>query len=126
MINSIISSSRLLQITVGSNYIPYVNVDALSSGTVRYNPNSHKLEIFDGGSNSWHEYPGQFVSIDFAFDVEETIGWAKTQMRKERDWQRLAENNPGMKVVLENYYKSREHLEILSYLIEKNNDQDTK
>ena len=117
MIDSIVSSSKLLQINVGSNQVPYIDSNALSSGNIRYNPNNRKLEILDGGSNSWHEFAGEFVSIGLTVDVEETIIWAREQMRKEREWIRLAENNQGIKNALENYQQSKLNLELLSHLI---------
>jgi hypothetical protein len=116
MIDSIVSSSKLLQINVGSNRTPYINPNALSSGQVRYNPNNRKLEILDGGSNTWYEYPGGSAGIGFEVDVEETIIWAREQMRKEREWIRLAENNQGIKNALENYQQSKLNLELLSHL----------
>jgi hypothetical protein len=116
MINSVVSSTNLLQINIGSNQTPYINPSALSSGVLRYNPNNRKIEILDGGSNTWYEYTGDFVSIGLAVDVEETINWAKEQMRKEREWTKLAENNQGIKAAFENYQQAKANLELLSHL----------
>jgi hypothetical protein len=116
MISSVVSSSSLLQISIGSNQVPLINPNALSSGQIRYNPNNRKIEILDGSSNSWNEYQGEFVSIGFSLDIEETLNWAKEQMRKEREWIRLAENNQSIKNALENYQQSKLNLEVLSHL----------
>jgi hypothetical protein len=116
MIDAVVSSSDLLQINIGSTQTPYVNPSALSSGQVRYNPSTTKLEVLDGGSNSWHELPGQFASIGFGFEVEETIKWAREQMRKEHEWRKLAEKNQGMKTAFENYQQAKGNLEILTQL----------
>ena len=117
MISSVVSSSGLLQVNIGSTQTPYVNPTALSSGQVRYNPSTARLEVLDGGSSTWHELPGQFASIGFGFDIEETIMWAREQMRKEREWQQLAENNQAVKAALDQLNQSKQNIEILSHLI---------
>jgi hypothetical protein len=43
--------------------------------------------------------------------------WAREQMRKEREWQQLAENNQAVKAALDQLNQSKQNIEILSHLI---------
>ena len=115
-----LTSSSHLQVSVGSDHSPFINSTALSSGNVRFNPITNRLEVFDGGSNRWQELIGEFVNIGFSLDIEETLEWAKQAMRKEREWLRLAEGNEAVKLALEKYEEAKKSLEITAYLSSQN------
>jgi hypothetical protein len=92
----------------------------LSSGSVRFNPITNRLEVFDGGSNRWQELIGEFVNIGFSLDIEETLEWAKQSMRKEREWHRLAEGNEAVRLALEKFEEAKKNLEVTAYLSTQN------
>jgi hypothetical protein len=122
MIESIVAINSLLQISVSNGQKPYINTTALSSGSVRFNPDSQCLEVFDGGANTWHRLPGSHATVSLGHEAEESIRWARKQMLKEQEWKKLAENNQAVKTALEQLEQAKKNIEILSHLSKDYND----
>jgi acetylornithine/succinyldiaminopimelate/putrescine aminotransferase len=124
MIDSIISTNPLVQVSVSSGQKPYINGSALSSGSVRFNPSTQNLEVFDGGSNTWFPFVGSQAVVSLGHELEESVKWARKQMLKEQEWRKIAENNQAVKAALEQFEQARKNIELLAHLSKDHNDKD--
>lgn len=102
--------------------MPYINMNAPSSGMVRYNGNTKNLEVFDGSSNVWLQMYGQNADIQLSGDVLLTVNWAKKKIAEETEWEKLAETNDAVKIALENMKKARQQLDITAKLVKEHNE----
>ena len=102
--------------------MPYINMNAPSSGMVRYNGNSKNLEVFDGSSNVWMQMYGQNIDIQLSGDVLLTVNWAKKKIAEETEWEKLAETNDAVKIALENMKKAKQQLDITAKLVKEHNE----
>lgn len=102
--------------------MPYINMNAPSSGMMRYNGNNSCIEVFDGSSNVWLQMQGKSVDIQLNGDVTSIVVWAKKKMAEEEEWTRLASTNEAVKIALENMKKAREQLDITAKLVKEHNE----
>ena len=123
MISTITATGNaLLWISSGGSNMPYINMNAPSSGMVRYNGNTKNLEVFDGSSNVWLQMYGQNADIQLSGDVLLTVNWAKKKIAEETEWEKLAETNDAVKIALENMKKAKQQLDITAKLVKEHNE----
>lgn len=123
MISNITATGNsLLWISSGGSTMPYINMNAPSSGMVRYNGNTKNLEVFDGSSNVWIQMYGQTADIQLSGDVLLTVNWAKKKIAEETEWEKLAETNDAVKIALENMKKAKQQLDITAKLVKEHNE----
>lgn len=67
---------------------PYISSIGPLSGTIRYNSNGNKFEVYDGVI--WHSIPDATFSISMSPDAEEAIAWAQRKMQEEKQIDQLA------------------------------------
>lgn len=114
MIKSIGTSGRWLTMTGNSAMTPYIPPGANGAGMMRWNPSMNCIEVNDG--NSWKMLDMTSAYIDVSPDADQVLSWAKKRMEEEREWERLADTNPAVKIALENLNKAREQLTITAHL----------
>ena len=102
--------------------MPYINMNAPSSGMMRYNGNNQCMEVYDGSSNVWLQLHGKSVDINLNGDAIAAVEWAKKQMREEMEWEKLAVTNEAVKIALENMKKARQQLDITAKLVKDHNE----
>ena len=102
--------------------MPYINMNAPSSGMMRYNGNNQSMEVYDGSSNVWIQLYGKSVDINVTGDALAAVEWAKKQMREEMEWEKLAVTNEAVKIALENMKKARQQLDITAKLVKDHNE----
>ena len=99
MINTINSKSEYLE----GGYAhggPTFNGIAKDSGTVRYNPQRHSMQTYNG--IEWVDI-AQSVSIGLSQDAEDIMSWAKTKMEQEANLKDALERHPGLKDAYEKF-----------------------
>lgn len=74
--------------------MPYVNASALSAGSIRYNPGSMSMEVYDG--NSWIPFNTNVATVDLPDWVKATLDWAHQRMIDEQKLDHLCEKYPGL------------------------------
>ncbi len=95
MIKGINSNSQYVSVTGGyPASMPYVNASALSAGSLRYNPGSMNMEVYDG--NSWMPINSNFATVDLPDWVKATLDWAHQRMLDEQKLDYLCEKYPGL------------------------------
>ena len=102
--------------------MPYINMNAPSSGMVRYNGNTKNLEVFDGSSNVWLQMYGQNADIQLSPQVQAVVNWANQRMADELEWEKLAKTNDAVKIALENMKKAKQQLDITAKLVKEHNE----
>jgi hypothetical protein len=116
------SASSLLYVSTGGASMPYINMNAPSSGMMRYNGNNQCMEVYDGSSNVWLQLHGKSVDINVNGDAIAAVEWAKKQMREDMEWEKLAVTNEAVKIALENMKKARQQLDITAKLVKDHNE----
>lgn len=102
--------------------MPYINMNAPSSGMMRYNGNNSCIEVFDGSSNVWLQLHGKSADIQLSPIVQTTVNWAQQKIAEEAEWEKLAKTNDAVKIALENMKKAREQLDITAKLVKDHNE----
>jgi hypothetical protein len=99
MINTIDSRSEYLEggYTRGG---PTFNGIAKDSGNVRYNPQRHSMQTFNGVE--WVDI-ARSVSIGLSQTAEDVLSWAKSKMEQEAKLQEAMEKHPGLKDAYEKF-----------------------
>ncbi len=117
MISYITSNSPYLRVDVFSN-TPYIPPGQTSAGLVRWNSVNNCLEIYDG--SSWVRMNGS-VSIDVTPDFQEVFEWARVQMQREREYQRLAESHVSVQDSLNKLKEAEQQLRVMVDLVKEHN-----
>ena len=102
--------------------MPYINMQAPSSGMMRYNGNNQSIEVFDGSSNVWLQMQGKNVDIQLSGEVQAVVNWSRTRMAEELEWEKLAKTNDAVKIALENMKKAKQQLNITAKLVKEHNE----
>ena len=102
--------------------MPHINMNAPSSGMMRWNGNNNCIEVFDGSMNLWQQMYGKTADIQISGDVQLTVNWAKKKIAEELEWEKLAETNDAVKIALENMKKAKQQLDITAKLVKEHNE----
>ena len=102
--------------------MPHINMNAPSSGMMRWNGNNNSIEVFDGGMNLWQQMYGKTADIQLSGDITVTVEWAKKKMAEESEWEKLAKTNDAVKIALENMKKAKQQLDITAKLVKDHNE----
>jgi len=116
------TGSPLLWVSSGGSSMPHINMNAPSSGMMRWNGNNNCIEVFDGSMNLWQQMYGKTADIQVSGDVQLTVNWAKKKIAEEMEWEKLAETNDAVKIALENMKKAKQQLDITAKLVKEHNE----
>jgi len=116
------TGTSLLWVSSGGTNMPHINMNAPSSGMMRWNGNNNCIEVFDGSMNLWQQMYGKTADIQVSGDVQLTVNWAKKKIAEELEWEKLAETNDAVKIALENMKKAKQQLDITAKLVKEHNE----
>ncbi len=123
MITNITANGNpLLWVSTGGSTMPHINMNAPSSGMMRWNGNNNCIEVFDGSMNIWQQMHGKTADIQLGSDIVVTVEWAKKKMAEELEWEKLAKTNDAVKIALENMKKAKQQLDITAKLVKDHNE----
>ena len=123
MITNITANGNpLLWVSTGGSTMPHVNMNAPSSGMMRWNGNSNCIEVFDGSMNLWQQMHGKTADIQLSPMVQTIVDWANKKMAEELEWEKLAKTNDAVKIALENMKKAKQQLDITAKLVKDHNE----
>ena len=120
MIKGISSTGRYTMVTGGTANNPYISPGSAGAGMMRWNPNMNCMEINDG--NMWKMLETSYASVGLTGEAESLLDWAREERNKQLEWERLASNNKGVKLALENLNKAQEQLKIMAHLAKEDYD----
>ena len=116
------NGSNLLWVSTGGSTMPYINMNAPSSGMMRWNGNNNSIEVFDGSTNLWQPMYGKTADIQLSPQIQAVINWANQKMAEESEWEKLAKTNDAVKIALENMKKAKQQLDITAKLVKDHNE----
>ena len=116
------NGSSLLWVSTGGSTMPYINMNAPSSGMMRWNGNNNSIEVFDGSTNIWQQMYGKTADIQLSPQIQAVINWANLKMAEESEWEKLAKTNDAVKIALENMKKAKQQLDITAKLVKDHNE----
>ena len=116
------NGSNLLWVSTGGSTMPYINMNAPSSGMMRWNGNSNSIEVFDGSTNLWQQMYGKTADIQLSPQIQAVVAWANQKMAEESEWDKLAKTNDAVKIALENMKKAKQQLDITAKLVKDHNE----
>jgi hypothetical protein len=116
------NGNTLLWVSTGGSTMPYINMNAPSSGMMRWNGNNNSIEVFDGSTNLWQQMYGKTVDIQLSPQIEVVMNWANLKMAEESEWEKLATTNDAVKIALENMKKAKQQLDITAKLVKDHNE----
>ena len=102
--------------------MPYINMNAPSSGMMRWNGNNNSIEVFDGSTNLWQPMYGKTADIQLSPQIQAVMNWANQKMAEELEWEKLAVTNEAVKIALESMKKTRQQLDITAKLVKEHNE----
>jgi hypothetical protein len=116
------NGNSLLWVSTGGSTMPYINMNAPSSGMMRWNGNNNSIEVFDGSTNLWQQMYGKTADIQLSPQIQAVISWAHLKMAEESEWEKLATTNDAVKIALENMKKAKQQLDITAKLVKEHNE----
>ena len=116
------NGSPLLWVSTGGSTMPHINMNAPSSGMMRWNGNNNCIEVFDGSMNIWQQMHGKTADIQLGGDITVAVEWAKKKIAEELEWEKLAKTNDAVKIALENMKKAKQQLDITAKLVKDHNE----
>ena len=116
------NGSNLLWVSTGGSTMPYINMNAPSSGMMRWNGNNNSIEVFDGSTNLWQQMYGKTADIQLSPQIQAVMNWANLKMAEESEWEKLAKTNDAVKIALENMKKAKQQLDITAKLVKDHNE----
>jgi len=116
------NGNTLLWVSTGGSTMPYINMNAPSSGMMRWNGNNNSIEVFDGSTNLWQQMYGKTADIQLSPQIQAVISWAHLKMAEESEWEKLATTNDAVKIALENMKKAKQQLDITAKLVKDHNE----
>ena len=116
------NGNPLLWVSTGGSTMPYSNMNAPSSGMMRWNGNNNSIEVFDGSTNLWQQMYGKTADIQLSPQIQAVINWANQKMAEESEWEKLAKTNDAVKIALENMKKAKQQLDITAKLVKDHNE----
>lgn len=105
MIKSISGTNQV--VVNASPFSPYINMSNPSAGMVRYNGNSHYMEVYDG--TSWYPLTNH-ASIDLSPNANAAVLWAIDKMTEEAELKELANTHPAIRSAYDAYKRAGEQL----------------
>lgn len=125
MIGSIYSGSASLVVSGGttSTYINgYSGLQGV--GNMRYNTTSQKTEVFDG--TNWIQLNMGSVTVSLTGDAEVLLQWARQKRTEELELQRLAEENPTIKDLVEQVKQKQDQIKMVQTLLKSSGNDGIK
>ena len=116
------NGNNLLWVSTGGSTMPYINMNAPSSGMMRWNGNNNSIEVFDGSTNLWQQMYGKTADIQLSPQIQAVMNWANQKMTEESEWEKLATTNDAVKIALENMKKAKQQLDITAKLVKDHNE----
>jgi len=106
MIKSLMAG-QYINIQNGYTSAPYISPGAAAAGMIRWNPNTQNFEINDGAV--WQQYTMANPTIELNNEARELLDFVK----KQRDRQRLVEQNPALQKALEAIHRAEDNFDLL-------------
>ena len=119
MIKSIHSSSSFLTVSGGNPGSTYIGnySNAPGVGTMRYNPNSQNIEVYDG--STWIILSAHHTNINLSDEAVSLLQWARKKRDEEFEMEQLAQTNPVIKDLVSQIKDKEEQIKVVQTLLKE-------
>ena len=116
MIKTISSTSKYTVVygASQSQYTYQYSSPNLGVGNVRYNTNTHNIEVSDG--QNWIAMPSQHASVGLSPVADDILDWALAKMLEEKQLEEKAKHNKAIADLLEQKKQIEEQLKMVDIL----------
>ena len=117
MIKGIATSSKYTVVSGGTSTVPYVNQNLNNPMQGMMRISGSDLQVFDG--SSWIVMNSDYAMVGLTPDAESLLDWVRYKRDEEQILNKLAENNPAIKDLMDTIKQKQEQLEMVKILIKK-------
>ena len=117
MIKGITTSSKYSVVSGGTGFVPYVNQNLNNPMQGMMRISGSDLQVFDG--SSWIVMNTSYATVGLTPDAESLLDWVRHKRDEEQMLNKLAENNPAIKDLMDTIKQKQEQLEMVKILIKK-------
>ena len=117
MIKGITTSSKYSVVSGGTSPVPYVNQNLNNPMQGMMRISGSDLQVFDG--SSWIVMNSGYAMVGLTPDAESLLDWVRHKRDEEQMLNKLAENNPAIKDLMDTIKQKQEQLEMVKILIKK-------
>lgn len=86
-------------------------------GDMMYDLDSQCIKIFDG--NSWQILTGNYASVELTAEASSILDWAAKKRDEEQDLEKLANENPAIKDLMDQIKMKQNQIKMVQTLIQK-------
>ena len=112
MIKSIFQGGKYLTVSGGQPPTTYINSYNNTNnlvGTMKYNPSTNNIEVYDGVN--WQTLQSSHASIQLDNEAIGILEWARDKRREEMELESLSHDYPAVKAAYENVKRAKEQLQ---------------
>jgi hypothetical protein len=84
---------------------------------MRYNPNNQNIEVYDG--STWIILSAHHTNINLSDDAVSLLEWARKKRDEDLERERLAQNNPVIKDLVNQIKDKEEQIKVVQTLIKE-------
>ena len=117
MIKGITTSSKYSVVSGGTGFVPYVNQNLNNPMQGMMRISGSDLQVFDG--SSWIVMNTSYATVGLTPDAESLLDWVRFKRDEEQMLNKLAENNPAIKDLLEQIKEKEDQIQMVMNLIKK-------
>lgn len=110
-----ITGGKYITVSGGNPNQTYITPGAVGAGMVRYNGNTHYIEINDG--NSWKQLEQSYAQVQLDHEAESILNWAKQERDRQRLREKRIQENPALKKAYEAILRAEENYDILDRIV---------
>lgn len=116
MIENVLGGSTYLNVSSYSGNT-YVNgySGAQGVGNMRYNTSTQKVEVFDG--TSWITMNQGSATVALTNEAVSILNWARDRMYEDQEMERLAEEHPTIKDLVEQIKVKKDQIKMVQTLL---------
>jgi len=121
MISSIMPGNRYINVIGGTtrHYIgkTYSSGSAGKQGDMMYDLDGQNIKVFDG--STWQSLSGGLVTVELTDEASSILDWAKKKRDEELELEKLANENPAIKDLMDQIKTKQNQIKMVQTLIQK-------
>ncbi len=110
-----ITAGKYITVSGGSPNQTYISPGSVGAGMLRYNGNTHCIEINDG--NIWKQMDMSYAQIQLDTEAESLLNWARQERDRQRVREKRIQENPALKNAYEAILRAEENYDILDRIV---------
>jgi hypothetical protein len=104
-------------VSAGNTALPYIPPNANNPVQGMMRINGTEIEVFN--STGWQSVSTSYATVTLDQDILDVIQWARKKRNEERELERLVQNNPTIKDLVEQVKIKQDQIKMVQTLIKK-------